>query len=157
MVPKDILKKNERSLLDFWDARRAGRVMPKRTDINPEDLFPWIGYLHLLEPVDGGHDFRYAVFTTRTIIGADNDMTGKRVSDWGDERVVQAMRLYGAVLEQGRPIYNAVPERHENDWIVYSRICLPLGTAEGVTHILAMLTRVKEKLHEPIYPAAIDL
>ncbi len=156
-VPKERLTEKELSLLQFWNGRRAGRAMPERSDFRPEDLFSWIGYLHLLEPIDGGRDFRYAVFTTRTLVGEDQDMNGKRVSDWGDERVEYALRLYGAVIEQARPIYNMVPERHKDDWIVYSRLCLPLGTKDGITHIVAMLTQVKGEFSDPIYPTAIEI
>lgn len=154
-IEKERLKPKEQSLLEFWNMRRAGRTMPERTDIFPEDLFPWLGFLHLLEPVDGGNDFKYVIFTTRTLVGADQDMTGKRVSDWGDDRVEHALRLYGAVMRHACPVYNAEPERHEDDWVVYSRLCLPLGRNGNVTHIVAMLTEEKDKLIAPIHPTTI--
>lgn len=155
-VAKELLKENELALLQFWNARRVGRTMPERSDISPEDLFPWIGYLHLLEPVDGGRDFRYAVFTTRTLLGRDRDLNGKYVSSWGDERVGYAMRLYGAVMEHARPIYSALPERHKDDWVVYSRLCLPLGSRDKITHILTMLSPRKGEGIDPVHPTVID-
>ena len=155
-VAKDWLTENELSLLQFWDSLRAGRTMPERQDIVPEDLFPWLGFLHLLEPIDGGRDFRYVIFTTRTLVGRDKDMTGKYVSDWGDERVVHAMRLYRAVVENARPVYNSTPERHEDDWVVQSRLCLPLGKGDTVTHIVSMLTPVKGDYRDPIHPTVIE-
>jgi len=155
-VAKELLKENELSLLQFWDSRRAGRTMPERSDFKPEDLYPWLGYLHLLEPIDGGRDFRYVIFTTRTLIGKDKDMTGKCVSDWGDDRVVHAIRLYRSVVDLAKPVYNAIPERHEDDWGVYSRICLPLGTQDTVTHVVSMLTPVKGDYSNPIQPTVIE-
>ena len=154
-IAQEKLNEKQFSLLHFWDARRAGRDMPERSDLVPEELFPWIGYLHLLEPTDGGRDFRYAVFTTRTLIGLDQDMTGKRTSDWGGTRSVHAAQFYGAVVKHARPIYSALPERHENDWVVYSRIGLPLGTNGEVTHILSMLTRLKGEQGDPIPPTFV--
>lgn len=154
-VAKARLTAKERSLLQFWNTVRAERAMPERSDFVPEQIFPWIGFLHLLEPIDGGRDFRYAVFTTRTLLGRDKDLNGKRVSDWDDERAGFAMRLYGAVLEHACPIYSALPERHEDDWIVYSRICLPLGPKEKITHILAMLSPREDEVIDPILPTVI--
>lgn len=137
---KEKLKENELSFLEFWDKRRDGRVMPERADFAPEDLFPWIGHLHLLEPIDGGRDFRYAIFTTRTLVGKEQDMSGKLVSDWQDERVVHALNLYRSVVDHAKPFYNAIPERHREDWVIYSRLCVPLGQAGTVTHVVSMLT-----------------
>lgn len=156
-VAKELLKENELSLLQFWDSLRAGRAMPERSDIKPEGLFPWLGYLHLLEPIDGGRDFRYVIFTTRTLIGKDRDMTGKCVSDWGDERVIRALRLYREVIEQAQPVYSAIPERHEDDWVVYSRLCLPLGRQGTVTHVMSMLTSGKDNYNDPIQPTVVTL
>jgi len=154
-VAKENLTENELSLLRFWETLRAGRTMPRRQDFVPEELFPWIGFLHLLEPIDGGRDFRYAVFTTRTLLGKDRDLNGKCVSHWDDERTGFAMRLYGAVMQHACPIYSALPERHENDWVVYSRICLPLGSREKITHILAMLSPRDGEVIDPILPTVI--
>ena len=156
-ITKDRLTEKELSLLEFWNSRRGSRAMPQRSDFLAEDLFPWIGFLHLLEPVDNGRDFRYAVFTTRTLLGRDIDLNGKFVSDWGDDRVGFAMRLYGTVMRTGRPVYSILPERHKQDWYVYSRICLPLGSADKITHIVAMLTQHEEIPDEQILPTAIDV
>lgn len=157
LVAKERLTEKELSLLQFWNTRRAERAMPERSDIRPEDLFPWIGFLHLLEPVDGGRNFRYAVFTTRTLLSRDRDLNRKCVSDWGDERVGFAMRLYGTVLKHARPVYSALPERHEEDWYVYSRICLPLGTGDTVTHILSMLTPREDEVIDSVLPTVVEL
>jgi len=156
-VPLGRLTENERSLLQFWESRRNGRAMPARADIAAEDLFPWIGYLHLLEPIDGGNDFRYAVFTTRTLIGSDKDMTGKCVSDWGGERAGYALQLYSTVMECARPIYSVLPERYKDDWIIYSRICLPLGIEGTITHIMSMISFMEDEQTDTVLPSIIEL
>ena len=151
------LNTSELSLLQFWDGRRGDRVMPERADLAPEDLFPWIGYLHLLEPVDGGADFRYAVFTTRTLIGVDQDMTGKFISDWDEVRAGYAKRLYSTVMEHVRPIYSVLPERYQDDWVVYSRVCLPLGVGTTITHIMSMISYIESGVSETVLPTVIEL
>ncbi|RVU38281.1 PAS domain-containing protein [Hwanghaeella grinnelliae] len=155
-VVKEKLTENERALLQFWKTLKADRTMPERKDLVPEELFPWIGYLHLLEPIGGGRDFRYVVFTTRTLLGKDRDLHKRCVSNWDDERAGFAMRLYGAVMEHARPIYSVLPERHKNDWVVYSRICLPLGSRDKITHILAMLSPHDGGVIDPILPTVIE-
>ncbi len=155
-VARSKLNTSELSLLQFWDGRRGDRTMPERPDFAAEDLHPWIGNLHLLEPVGGGADFRYAIFTTRTLIGVDQDMTGKLVSDWDELRAGYAKRLYSTVMEHARPIYSALPERYHDDWIFYSRICLPLGRGETITHIMTMISHIEEGLEETVLPSVIE-
>ena len=51
-------------LLSLWDSKRSGKIMPARRDFSLEDLWPWMGYLHLVELEQSGTDGRYRVFAT---------------------------------------------------------------------------------------------
>ncbi len=152
---KEQLTEGELALLTIWDARCKGRPTPERTDFTPEDLFPWLGYLHLLTPIDNGADFHYTVFSTRTLLGQDQDMTHKRVSEWSDKRAEYARQLYSTVMTHQRPIYSLVPERFERDLVLYSRVCLPLGKEGRISHILSHLTP-QDNIHaNPIFPSVL--
>ncbi len=153
---KERLTEGELALLTFWDACRKGRPMPERTDFTPEDLFPWMGYLHLLKPIDDGADFQYMVFTTRTLLGQDQDMSRKRVSEWPDKRADFARQLYRTVMTHRHPVYSLIPERFERDMVLYSRVCLPLGKDGRITHIMSHLTPQDDADVDPIFPTVIS-
>ncbi len=53
----DVASESARNLLDFWEARRVGRAMPMRRDLDVLDLQPWLGRLSLYEVLSDG-DFR---------------------------------------------------------------------------------------------------
>ena len=142
-------------MFQYWSELRDERVMPHRHDVRPEDIYTYLGWLHLVQPIDGGKDFQYAVFNTRTVPGSDQDMTGKRVSDWGVPRHQYAMDLYGKVLESKSPVYSLVPERYKEDWLAYSRLCLPLGERSQVSHILVLLSEMRNRAFSPIEPTAL--
>ncbi|MBL6599632.1 MAG: hypothetical protein ISP41_12130 [Alphaproteobacteria bacterium] len=131
-------------MLAFWEAKRAGRSMPRRTDFVAEELREWIGWLHLLRPVPDGDDldFIYEVFSTRSSIGAHYEMTGRRVGEWDDDRVAVALEFYRAVMREKSPVTFAAPERFEKDFIAFRRIALPFGDETGITHILAHLSEL---------------
>jgi hypothetical protein len=132
----------EKRLLSFWDRKRAGRTMPNRSDFVAEELQEWIGWMHLLRPIQGvdGLDFIYEVFSTRSSIGGNREMTGRRVGEWDDERVEVALEFYRSVMRESSPIMFAAPERFQNDYLAFRRIALPFGDASGITHILAHLS-----------------
>jgi PAS domain len=41
-------------LVVYWDARRAGRSLPTRRDLDPVDLWPWLGRVNLFERMGDG-------------------------------------------------------------------------------------------------------
>lgn len=147
---------SEKRLSAFWQAKRTGQLMPSRADFVAEDLTEWIGWMHLLRPVDDGRDFTYDVFSTRSSIGANQEMTGRRVSEWDDERVQVALKFYQLVIREKSPVMFAAPERFENDFITFRRIALPFGDNGVVTHILAYLSEVPMEGSEDRLPVPLS-
>lgn len=154
---------SEKRLLAFWDNKRASRVRPSRSDFIAEELHEWIGWMHLLRPVRRGEefDFIYDVFSTRSTVGGDREMTGHRVGEWDDERVEVALEFYRSVLRENSPVMFAAPERFDNDYIAFRRIALPFGDSSGITHILAYLreTTIEGAVNRtpvPLDPEAIE-
>lgn len=143
-------------LLTFWNAKRAGRQMPRRADFVAEELQEWIGWMHLLRPVDGGDDFVYEVFSTRSPIGSQREMTGRRVGEWDDHRVEAALAFYRSVMREKCPVSFTAPERFHDDFMAYRRIALPFGDDAGVTHILAHLSETTMAGPPNTVPIAID-
>lgn len=72
-------------LRSYWEARRAGRVMPSRGDMNPADFKPHLGNMAMVDVLDGGAEFRYRVVGTLLTQYMLTDPTGKTLTEaWPD-------------------------------------------------------------------------
>lgn len=68
----------------YWRAKRDGRSMPSRADIDPAEiksLLPGILLVDVVEADDGGLDFIYRLAGTREVDMRGRDPTGKRVAE----------------------------------------------------------------------------
>src|SRR3546814_2435619 len=69
--------------LALWESRRGtDRMMPRRGDFSLEDLWSWMGYLHLVELEQDGADGRYRVFATASTERFRQEMTGRLISQY---------------------------------------------------------------------------
>ncbi len=50
-----------RFLRDYWDSKRAGRIMPSRGDIKPSEMKEHLGWIILQDVLPDYADFRYRV------------------------------------------------------------------------------------------------
>ena len=69
-----------RSLYDLWDQKRGPRKMPRRKDIEVTELQAWLGWIVLVDVVDGGLDFVYRAYGSEIASLFGTDQTGKRAS-----------------------------------------------------------------------------
>ncbi len=69
-----------RGLYDLWESRRQGRPVPARRDIDVLELRPWLGWLTVIDMVDGGADFVYRIFGSSQAAQIGMDLTGRRAS-----------------------------------------------------------------------------
>jgi hypothetical protein len=120
-----------RRLHAYWNARRAGRAMPARADLDPTK-FAWaLGAVSLMERLDDG-DWAFRVDATTTADHFAVDMTGKRLSKYPDAPVRALMQTtLDAVVAARVPmlvhrdfLFNGLPRRYE-------LLLLPLS-ADGV-------------------------
>lgn len=69
-------------VLECWDTARAGRPMPRRTDINPVRLGPALAYVSLIDVVQGEPlDFQYRLVGQHIITHSGQNIKGKRNSE----------------------------------------------------------------------------
>lgn len=131
------------ALYDLWNAKRGNRRMPDRADFSPPELRPWLGEIHLLEVIEGGHDFLYLVYGTTIGRHHDVEMTRRLVSEWPEAMRNAAMRTYTTVLRDACPYLvrqneNAQGRLHSNH-----RLVLPLSRdGRTVDHILTHLHQI---------------
>ncbi len=71
-------------LYDYWTSLKGERVAPARSELNPADMRDQLGWIWLMDVIDGGEDVRFRM---------------------GGDRVVQffGQRLNGATLKSVQP------------------------------------------------------
>jgi hypothetical protein len=118
-----------RRIHDYWLAKRAGRPMPSRADIDPLELKDCLGNLCLIEVVgDAPPRFRYRLDGSNLALSTGFDMTGKFLDQMPDERYRGFVTaIYLRVLEARAPVFVA----NQEDWKGYdlnvSSVTLPLS------------------------------
>lgn len=70
-----------RGLYEYWDAKRGGRAMPARADLEPADLKKLLPHLILIDVVSDERRYVYRLVGTREVEMRGSDPTGKPVRD----------------------------------------------------------------------------
>jgi hypothetical protein len=128
-----------RYLLDHWLKLTDGIGLPLARTLNPFELEPARGYVMVLQPVEGGRDFRYRFYGSRLTVVSGFDMTGRRLSSHPVSTYAAefAIAAYRAAMRRRLPLYTtrdpvgaAVARR-------WQRLALPFADASGaVTWLL---------------------
>jgi hypothetical protein len=127
-------------LYELWNRKRGPRRMPARGDFSTDDLRPWLGQMHLLEVIDQGRDFRYAIYGTEIGRHHGFEMNRKLVSDWPEGMRQRAMRTYTRVTQDACPYLVRQNEYAQERLRSNHRLVLPLaGDGTAVSHILTHL------------------
>ncbi len=123
----------------YWEGRRGGRDIPDRSDIDVLDLKPWLGWLNMLDVIDGGRDFRYRVFGTHHVARLGADVTGKLASESTAAVRAHFTLFLGSIIATRRPVLTHVTQRnmatgHAYEW---RRLGVPL--TRGASTVDAVL------------------
>jgi hypothetical protein len=95
-------------LVDYWQQKRRGRMVPARSDIDPMELRPHLPHIFMMDVLDGGLDFRFRLVGTSIVQGLGHDNTGKTLSElYGDRPDVLRKILARFILavQERRPIF----------------------------------------------------
>jgi hypothetical protein len=121
-----------RFLLDYWHESRGGAALPPMSAVDPMRIKPALGRVGVLEPVDGGRDFRYRLFGTIMAAVSGFDLTGKLLSTHPSSAhvVTLTLALYRATLAKQAPVLSsyAPVARYVAFW---ERLMLPFAGADG--------------------------
>jgi hypothetical protein len=115
----------------YWDAKRRGRAMPQRADIDPSEIVRLLPYVFM---VDVAHDpprFRYRLIGTAICEFLGRDFTGRTIdtTNYDAAQVAELEKINSTVAESGRPVACKgtifyVPGR---EWMLTEAILLPLS------------------------------
>lgn len=140
-----------RALYDLWEARRGGRLVPARQDIDVLELRQWLGWLTIMDMIDDGADFVYRIFGTSQAAQIGFDLTGRRAST-----VPQVTQSFLGHLRESaavaRPIYGVrVIEVSARGYAYrWQRLILPL-TRQGaaIDSFMILAAPVTPPLNQP--------
>ncbi len=126
----------------YWEGRRGLRDIPDRADIDVLDLKPWLGWLNMLDVIDGGEDFRYRVFGTHHVARLGADVTGKLASESSVAVRANFTIFLGLIVASRRPVLAQITQKNLGTDHVYEwrRLGVPLtrgGTAVDAIMVLA--------------------
>lgn len=94
----------------YWDAKRAGKLMPRRADIDPFELRSRLPSLMLVDVVPPPDEFRYRLVGTLLCQARGYDPTGKPVFETYFGKGIGRSRediqaIYRAVRDTGKPAF----------------------------------------------------
>lgn len=94
-------------LYGYWDAKRHGRAMPRKSDIDPAEIKPLLPYVLLGEFVSDPVRLRYRLVGTEVVSVYGVDFTGRWLDelDFGNQVEQGWESQYRAVFTSCRPRY----------------------------------------------------
>ncbi len=125
-----------------WQHLRGDRAMPRRDEIDPLDLGPWLPYLSIVELHDAPFRVRYRVVGTEVarIIGEDFSNRWLDETGWGADSIFVNGLIYRKVADTRAPLYglSMLDFAGRDDW-VFEWVLLPLSNdGVRVTHCLSL-------------------
>ncbi|HWI27829.1 MAG TPA: PAS domain-containing protein [Stellaceae bacterium] len=95
-------------LVEYWDRKRAGRIGPRRADIDPTEIAAHLAHIFMADVIEGGADFRYRLIGTRIVEGLGRDNTGKRLSELYRDQpraLAQLKAVFRMQVERKAPLF----------------------------------------------------
>ena len=130
-------------LFRYWDAKRTGRRMPSRADIDPTEMpAALLPYVTIIDQVDGR--FRYRLVGTGVVNALGRDFTDGWVGSYATspEYAAAVLGVYARVFAAACPLFTTGEHRTDIGVIQSnSRLLLPLSN-DGVTVNMVIFSRV---------------
>lgn len=132
-----------RHVLTHWSSLAAGPRLPGSQQMDPLDLRPALGYVLLLDVVEGGQDFRYRLFGSAIGSVSGFDMTGKQLSEHPASTYVTEFSLAvgRAAVRRREPVYTLRRPVGAQDTNLWERLVLPLvDENDSVVRLIVVAT-----------------
>lgn len=126
-------------LVAHWLELAPADGIPPVTSIDPSFFKVALGYVHLLEPIDAGADFRYRVFGSLISSVSGFDMTGHAMTEFdaSDYVVDFAIAASAAVIDRRQPLLTRRRPQGAAQTNIWERLALPFADEGG--HIQRLL------------------
>ncbi len=101
MAPDDVA-----ALARHWQGLSGAHKYPSRRAINPAELRPFLGYLCILDVINGPTDFVHRLFGSHLVKYLQRDLTGKSVLELPSPALGQSLfKQLEETIEAGTPMY----------------------------------------------------
>jgi PAS domain-containing protein len=140
----EVASEAAQALVAYWDAKRLGRAMPARRDLDVLDLRPWLGRLSLYEVLGDG-DFRIRLRgTTMSLIPVPNHASDGILVSRTKPSVFAEMGLthYQQAYALERPTLHHIELGYDGFSYDYERVTLPLAEGAGLPPMVMTLIGV---------------
>jgi len=127
--------------VNYWCAKRKGRAMPTRKDIDPLELRRLLPNIYLIDVVNPSL-YRYRLIGTTISNRLRGDATGSFADEaMFGEHAHLIIDMYDHVVESQSPIINRARSFWtEVDWLNYTSVLMPLSAdGEKVTMMLGVM------------------
>jgi hypothetical protein len=146
--PEQLRSEPPRHVLAHWSGLATHPRLPGTRQIDPVDLRSALGYVMLLDAVEGGRDFRYRLFGSLIARVSDFDMTGKLLSEHPTSAYVAEFSLAvgRAAIRRCQPIYTVRRPVGAQDTSLWERLVLPLvDENDSVARLMVVATPLDRK------------
>jgi hypothetical protein len=128
VLPDDCLPEI-RTLYDYWDGKRRGRIMPSRADLDPVDIPLLLQYVFLIDVARDPLALRYRVFGTALAALFRRDLTGLEIGAGSQpEHLPGILARYARILAERVPFFHRDRMREQaNDFTTVERLIVPLS------------------------------
>ena len=136
------------SAIRHWDALRGDRCYPARDEVLPRDISSVLRHIVLIRVLDGGADFEYRIVGDAHVQAHEANFLGMRLKEIEDANpgfdpntraTYEYVRFTGEPLAVRGWVGRDVPE---SKFCYYETVFLPLGTEDGVEHLLVATSYV---------------
>jgi hypothetical protein len=79
--PPDPMPAGLLPLYRYWNSKRGTRKMPRRSDIDPAEMVPFLPRLMIVDVVDDARRYVYRLVGTREVDARGKDPTGRPVGE----------------------------------------------------------------------------
>lgn len=142
----------------YWQARRQGRLMPDRADIDPLELPPWLWpNLLITEPAGDGANWRYRLVGSAHVERYTYDFTGKTTGEIMHGSYRDYMnRIYATAFDQCVPVYSESVFRWDVEgYAATRRLMLPISHGESNRPAMVFSVQVWPS-EKPLQPRSIS-
>ena len=147
-----------RAVVAYWRSKAGTRRMPRRTDIEPFDLKPYLSRMTLVDVVPDVRRFVYRLVGTEEVASRGSDPTGRSVAEaYFGTSAEESLMVYEYVARHGEP-YCFRDDYHAPDGALETQdlIFLPLSE-DGETVNMILVFYYDYKFHARVEESSVLL